>query len=44
MEPQTAVRDAIQRHITATNAEELEQIEELCIDTIESVSQQDLEF
>jgi len=44
MDPTTAVRDAILRHITATNAEELEKIEQICIDTIESVSQQDLEF
>ena len=44
MEPTTAVRDAILRNITAKNAEELEQIEKLCIETIESISQQDLEF
>jgi len=44
MEPTTAVRDAILRHITAKDAEELEQIEKLCIDTIESISQQDLDF
>jgi hypothetical protein len=36
MKPTTKVRDAILRNITATDAKELEQIEQFCIDATEA--------
>jgi hypothetical protein len=36
MKPTTKVRDAILENITATSAEELEQIEQWCIDATET--------
>jgi len=36
MKPTTKVRDAILRNITATKAQELEQIEQFCIDATEA--------
>jgi len=36
MKPTTKVRDAILRNITDTTAEELEQIEQFCIDATEA--------
>jgi len=35
MKPTTKVRDVILKNITATTAEELEQIEQFCIDATE---------